>query len=91
MNTITTNTLFSQAISQSRGSQYSVGSSSGLLYPAAGGSDDWAKSEGIKYTYTIELSDTGRYGFVLPTNFIESVAKESMAGLRVLAQAVNSE
>ncbi|KOB52182.1 hypothetical protein OBRU01_26274, partial [Operophtera brumata] len=80
-----------EAISQSRGSQYSVGSSSGLLYPAAGGSDDWAKSEGIKYTYTIELSDTGRYGFVLPTTFIESVARESMAGLRVLAQAVNSE
>lgn len=65
-----------------------MGSSSGLLYPASGGSDDWAKSQGIKYTYTIELSDTGRYGFVLPTSFIEPVARESLAGLRVLAAQV---
>lgn len=65
-----------------------MGSSSGLLYPASGGSDDWAKSQGIKYTYTIELSDTGRYGFVLPTSYIEPVARESLAGLRVLAAQV---
>ncbi|KAG6445081.1 hypothetical protein O3G_MSEX003712 [Manduca sexta] len=74
-----------EAISQAGGSKYQVGSSSGLLYPAAGGSDDWAKSQGIKYTFTIELNDTGRYGFVLPTTHIEPVARENLAGLRVLA------
>ncbi|CAG4956847.1 unnamed protein product [Parnassius apollo] len=74
-----------EAIKQTRGTSYQVGSSSGLLYPAAGGSDDWAKSQGIKYSYTIELSDTGRYGFILPTSFIEPVARESLNGLRVLA------
>lgn len=79
------------AIKKTGGSQYSVGSSSGLLYPASGGSDDWAKSKGIKYSYTIELSDTGRYGFVLPSSFIEPVAKESLAGLRVLAQQINKD
>ncbi|KAG7312132.1 hypothetical protein JYU34_001590 [Plutella xylostella] len=78
-----------RAIQQTGGSEYSVGSSSGLLYPAAGGSDDWAKAKGIKYTYTIELSDTGRYGFILPVSYIEPVARESLAGLRVLAAAVN--
>ncbi|CAG9564612.1 unnamed protein product [Danaus chrysippus] len=73
------------AIEATGGSKYSVGSSSGLLYPASGGSDDWAKGQGIKYAYTIELSDTGRHGFVLPTTFIEPVARESLSGLRVLA------
>lgn len=81
--------IFLQAIKLTRNSQYKVGSSSGLLYPAAGGSDDWAKAQGIKYAYTIELSDTGRYGFILPTSFIEPVAKESLAGLRVLASQIN--
>ncbi|XP_013180157.1 PREDICTED: carboxypeptidase B-like [Papilio xuthus] len=76
------------AIRQTRGSSYQVGSSSGLLYPASGGSDDWAKGQGIRYSFTIELSDTGRYGFILPTSFIEPVARESLNGLRVLAAQV---
>ncbi|CAH0400952.1 unnamed protein product [Chilo suppressalis] len=80
-----------EAIAGTSGYKYQVGSSSKLLYPAAGGSDDWAKAQGIKYAYTIELSDTGRYGFVLPTTFIEPVAKGSLAGLRVLAAQINKE
>uniref|UniRef100_A0A2H1VA23 SFRICE_005155 n=1 Tax=Spodoptera frugiperda TaxID=7108 RepID=A0A2H1VA23_SPOFR len=78
--------LIAQAIQNTGGSSYQVGSSSGLLYPASGGSDDWAKSQNIKYTYTIELSDTGRYGFVLPATYIEPVARENIAGVRVLAR-----
>ena len=32
-----------------------------------GGSDDWAKGgAGIKFSYTVELPDTGRHGFILP-------------------------
>ncbi|XP_072945063.1 uncharacterized protein [Epargyreus clarus] len=79
-----------QAIRQAGGTTYQVGSSSGLLYPASGGSDDWAKGQGIKYTYTIELRDTGRYGFVLPTTQIIPVAQESLAGLRVLAKQLHA-
>ena len=46
-----------------------------------GGSDDWAKGgAGIKYSYTVELPDTGSYGFLLPSNRIESVGKETHAG-----------
>ncbi|KAM3965739.1 molting fluid carboxypeptidase A [Aphomia sociella] len=78
-------------IQSTGGDHYTVGSSSNLLYPASGGSDDWAKSQGIKYSYTIELNDKGRYGFVLPTSYIENVAKESLAALRVLAARVNKE
>uniref|UniRef100_A0A2A4K1E1 Peptidase M14 domain-containing protein n=1 Tax=Heliothis virescens TaxID=7102 RepID=A0A2A4K1E1_HELVI len=87
----TVGNLMAQAIKKTGGSEYKVGSSSGLLYPAAGGSDDWAKSLNIKYTYTIELSDTGRYGFVLPASYIEPVARENLAGLRVLASQLNKE
>ncbi|KAL0821877.1 hypothetical protein ABMA28_005279 [Loxostege sticticalis] len=78
-------------IESTSGYKYTVGSSSNTLYPAAGGSDDWAKAQGVKYSYTVELSDTGRYGFVLPTTYIEPVAKGSLAALRVLAEQVNKE
>ena len=40
-----------------------VGSAATVNYEAAGASDDWAKgAAGIKYSYTIELPDTGRSG-----------------------------
>lgn len=67
---------------------YSVGPSAALLYPAAGGSDDWAKSIGIKYSYTVELRDRGRYGFVLPAEFIESTGKETCAFVHTISRAV---
>ena len=38
-----------------------------LVDVASGGSDDWAKgSAGIKYSYTVEMRDTGTFGFQLP-------------------------
>ncbi|XP_053610670.1 carboxypeptidase B-like [Plodia interpunctella] len=68
---------------------YTVGTAADLLYPAAGGSDDWAKSFGVKYSYTIELNDQGKYGFALPSQYIEAVAKENLAGLRTLVAAIH--
>lgn len=67
---------------------YAVGPSAQLLYPAAGGSDDWAKSIGIKYAYTIELRDKGRHGFVLPSAYIQPTAKEAQAFVYSIARAV---
>lgn len=50
---------------------------------ATGGSYDWAKGkEGIKYSYTIELRDKGRYGFMLPVNQIVPTGEEAWAGIR---------
>lgn len=69
--------------------EYKVGPSAALLYPAAGGSDDWGKSIGIKYSYTIELRDRGRYGFVLPANFIVPTGKEARAFVHTVSRAVS--
>ena len=76
-------------IQSQSGSRYSVGSSGELLYPASGASDDWAKSLGIKYAYTVELRDSGRYGFILPASQIEGTAKEALTFTNVVAKAVS--
>merc|ERR1712228_833009 len=54
------------------------------LYPAAGASDDWYKSLGMRYAFTTELRDTGRYGFVLPPNQIIPSGEEMWAGFEVV-------
>ena len=57
----------------------------GLMFPPpsiSGASDDWAAgSLNISFSYTVELPDTGRHGFLLPANKIESVGREAFAGL----------
>lgn len=80
-----------EAMLASGGHSYTVGNSATTLYSAAGGADDWAKgTAGVKYTYTIELPDRGQYGFMLPASYIQSVAKEALAALKVLAQEVQN-
>ena len=54
---------------------------------SAGGSDDWAKGVAkIPYSYTIELRDTGHYGFVLPPSLIIPTAEELTDGITAVAQ-----
>lgn len=70
---------------------YDIGSSTNVLYPAAGGSDDYAKGgAGIKYAYTVELRDRGTYGFVLPTNLIKPTIEETFEGLKAFATSIAS-
>lgn len=65
---------------------YQIGSSTNILYAAAGGSDDWAHgTAGIKYSYTIELRDTGENGFVLPKEQIIESGDETFAALLDMA------
>lgn len=69
-----------------------MGPSGSLLYPASGASDDWAKGElNIKYTYTIEMRDAGKTGFILPSVQIEPAGREAMEIVKVVAQAVAEE
>lgn len=84
--------LAAQRMKTIEGKSYSVGPSGSLLYPAAGASDDWAKGAlGIKYTYTVEMRDSGRHGFILPATQIEKSGEEAMEFVQTVAQAVDEE
>jgi len=58
------------------------------LYPAAGASDDWYKSIGMRFSFTTELRDTGYYGFVLPPDQIIPSGEEMWAGFEVVIDRV---
>jgi len=58
------------------------------LYPAAGASDDWYKSLGMRFAFTTELRDTGRYGFVLPADQIIPSGEEMWAGFEVMINKI---
>ncbi|KAM3593883.1 uncharacterized protein V6R79_024446 [Siganus canaliculatus] len=70
------------------GTRYTSGPGATTIYPAAGGSDDWAYDLGVKYSYTFELRDTGRYGFLLPESQIEPTCEETMLAVKYIAAYV---
>lgn len=64
---------------------YTIGSAAQVLYPAAGGSDDWARgSAGIDYSYTVELPDTGRHGFIMPKEKLQATVEEAFVGVSAM-------
>ena len=66
--------------------KYEVGPAAMVNYEAAGASDDWAKGEaGIKYSYTVELPDTGRHHFLLPPARISGTVREAARAVRAMA------
>jgi len=68
---------------------YTYGNSAILLYVASGGADDWGYgAAGGVYSYTLELRDTGRYGFNLPASEILPTSDEIWAAMQVYAQNV---
>lgn len=58
------------------------------LYPTSGSSQDWAYLQGVVNSYTIELRDTGRYGFQLPTNQIIPTGEENIRGFIALVNTL---
>ncbi|KAK4007879.1 hypothetical protein OUZ56_013028 [Daphnia magna] len=68
--------------------RYTVGNTTALLYAASGGSADWAKSIGIKYSYTFELPDRGTNAFTLPASEILPVCQDFFPALDVFATKV---
>merc|ERR1711923_191253 len=55
------------------------------LYPASGAADDWYKGVlGSRFAFTVELRDTGRYGFVLPKEQIIPSGEELWAAMEVV-------
>ncbi|KAF2368759.1 Peptidase M14 carboxypeptidase A [Trinorchestia longiramus] len=81
----------SNAIRSVNGQKYVVGGAAEVLYPAAGGSDDWVSSLGVPYSFTLELRDTGSKGFILPASQILPTVKETWAGVKYLGQQVIQE
>lgn len=52
------------------------------LYPAYGGSDDYAYFFGVEASFTIELTGGGRNGFDLPANRLQAAVDETWLGFR---------
>ncbi|XP_066539015.1 carboxypeptidase B [Hoplias malabaricus] len=78
----------SKALHSLHGTRYTSGPGATTIYPAAGGSDDWAYDLGVKYSYTFELRDTGRYGFLLPESQIKPTCEETMLAVKYIAAHV---
>lgn len=58
-----------------------------ILDVASGGSMDWVKGTfKTPITYTYELRDTGRYGFILPADQIIPSAEETLDSLVTILQ-----
>ncbi|NWI10955.1 CBPA1 Carboxypeptidase, partial [Crypturellus soui] len=74
------------ALSSAYGTQFKYGSIITTIYEASGGTIDWTYDQGIKYSFTFELRDTGRYGFLLPASQILPTAQETWLALRVIMQ-----
>lgn len=81
-----------KAIREIRGTRYKIGSSTNVLYAAAGGSDDWAKAvAGIQLSYTIELPGGGSSGFDLPPSKILKVVSETFEGVKVYQRYIQEK
>jgi len=75
------------AIAARYNTQFTVGNIVDLLYPASGGSVDWAKGvHDTSLVLAFELRDTGRYGFILPADQIIPSSLEFLDGLHALVQ-----
>nr|XP_014277059.1 carboxypeptidase B [Halyomorpha halys] len=69
------------------GETYKVGRPADILYPAAGGAYDWVKeTAGVKYSFTYELRDTGKFGFLLPVKLIKPTAIEAFVGVKAMVE-----
>ncbi|XP_059567778.1 carboxypeptidase A1 [Myotis daubentonii] len=72
------------ALASLYGTKFKYGSIIKAIYRASGGTIDWTYNQGIKYSYTFELRDTGRYGFLLPASQIIPTAQETWLALQTI-------
>ncbi|KAM9279241.1 LOW QUALITY PROTEIN: carboxypeptidase B [Morus bassanus] len=68
--------------------KYTYGQGATTINTAAGGSDDWAYHQDIKYSFTFKLQHTGRYGFVLPESQIKPTCEETLLAVKYIANYV---
>ncbi|XP_077204839.1 mast cell carboxypeptidase A-like isoform X2 [Paroedura picta] len=77
-----------KAISSLYSKEYKYGSSAITIYPSSGCSEDWAYSQGIKYSFAFELRDKGKYGFLLPESQIKPTCQEIVLAVKSIANYV---
>ncbi|KAG0309255.1 Carboxypeptidase A4 [Dissophora globulifera] len=78
-----------KALRDVHGTKFAVGSVCNIIYQASGGSLDWTYAEGnVKYSYAVELRDTGKHGFMLPEEEILPSGQETFAGFLHLANFI---
>ncbi|KAH8302214.1 hypothetical protein KR044_004075 [Drosophila immigrans] len=76
------------AIEAATGTVHEVGSSTNVLYIAAGASDDYTFYAGFNISITMELSGGGTTGFDPPAISIEEFVVETWIGVRAMAEKV---
>ncbi|KAH6845741.1 carboxypeptidase [Chaetomium sp. MPI-CAGE-AT-0009] len=75
------------AIRAVNGVSFKTGPICSTIYKATGSSVDYVNDvTGADYVFTVELRDTGAYGFVLPPAQIVPSGREAYAGVRYLLQ-----
>ncbi|OTB10809.1 hypothetical protein K445DRAFT_341034 [Daldinia sp. EC12] len=71
---------------------FTFGPSGATLYPTTGAAPDHVYSIGrAEFSYTIELRDTGKFGFVLPPELIRPTAEEQWEGQKALLSLLDEE
>ncbi|XP_069618170.1 carboxypeptidase A1-like isoform X2 [Ranitomeya imitator] len=80
----------SASLASLHGTQYTYGTTIATIYRADGTTTDWAYNNGIKYSYTFELRDTGKYGFLLPAEQIVPTAEETWLALMTIMEHVKN-
>ena len=67
--------------------KYKIGHSAAVTHETSGSSDDWAKAvAGVKYSYTVELPDTGKYHFLLPESKIPGTVRDAVRAFKAMAE-----
>lgn len=75
----------STVIREVNGVTFTFGPSCGTLYATTGSSVDYIYGAGkADWSYTIELRDTGDFGFVLPPDQIRVSVEEQWQGMQVM-------
>ncbi|XP_071944572.1 carboxypeptidase B-like [Antedon mediterranea] len=80
------------ALKAVHGTDYDYGPSARKLYAASGCSADWGyETLRAKYSYVIELGDTGTYGFLMPESEIIPSGEENFAAIKKLGEKIVKE
>ena len=84
--------LAASALKSTHGTRFKVGPVCQIIYQASGGSLDWTYDKArVKYSYAVELRDTGRHGFILPPDQIVPSGEEAVAAVLALNEFIISQ